>query len=394
MRRPSIPASCAERWSITIRPSRSIPTSRRHGPSAPRAIRFCTRTVPPTRRRRGSHWSRPNGRGPWRRSARRSISRSPTYYRLVSQDGGQQALEQAQLGLKLAPANVDLLVVAALAQQQMGRWVEAADLLSRAEALDPRSVTTALRRTRSLLFLRRYDDALAASARGLQVAPTNLALLENRAMVFAAKGDLSAAQATISSMPSGVDPAAFVAYVAGFYEMFWLLDDTQRTLLYQLRPVHFDDNVAGWALALAGAYALQGDRRRERAYADSARADFEVQLRATPDDAQLHALLGVALAHLGRKSDAIREGMRGGGRGADLGECLHRTLLSAPARADLHHGGRTGESDGPARAAAPGSVLPLARVAPDRPHVRSAEEAPAVSAAGGGRQVGAPSSVL
>ncbi len=234
-----------------------------------------------------------------------------TYYRLVSQDSGQQALEQAQRGLKLAPANVDLLVVAALAQQQMGRWVEAADLLTRAEALDPRSVTTALRRTRSLLFLRRYDDALAASARGLQIAPTNLALLENRAMVFAAKGDLSAAQATISSMPSGVDPAAFVAYVAGFYEMFWLFDDTQRTLLYQLRPVHFDDNVAGWALALAGAYALQGDRRRERTYADSARADFEVQLRANPDDAQLHTLLGVALAHLGRKSDAIREGLRG-----------------------------------------------------------------------------------
>ena len=112
-------------------------------------------------------------------------------------------------------------------------------------------------------------------------------------------------------MPSGVDPAAFVAYVAGFYEMFWLFDDTQRTLLYQLRPVHFDDNVAGWALALAGTYALQGDRRRERTYADSARADFEVQLRANPDDAQLHALLGVALAHLGRKSDAIREGLRG-----------------------------------------------------------------------------------
>ena len=171
MRRPSIPASCAERWSTTIKPSRSTPTSRRHGPSAPRAIRFCTRTVPRTRRRRGSHWSRPNVRGSWPRSARRAISRSPTYYRLVSQDSGQQALEQAQRGLKLAPANVDLLVVAALAQQQMGRWVEAADLLSRAEALDPRSVTTALRRTRSLLFLRRYDDALAASARGLQVAP-------------------------------------------------------------------------------------------------------------------------------------------------------------------------------------------------------------------------------
>jgi hypothetical protein len=38
---------------------------------------------------------------------------------------------------------------------------------------------------------------------------------------------------------------------------------------------------------------------------------LEVQLRAEPNDWQRHALLGLALAYLGRKSDAIREGQRG-----------------------------------------------------------------------------------
>ena len=38
---------------------------------------------------------------------------------------------------------------------------------------------------------------------------------------------------------------------------------------------------------------------------------FEDQIRATPDNAQLHSLLSVALAYLGRKDDAIREGRRG-----------------------------------------------------------------------------------
>jgi serine/threonine-protein kinase len=233
-----------------------------------------------------------------------------TYYRLVPKDGAR-AFEQAQLGLKLAPTNVDLLVVAALSQQNLGRWDEAADLLSRAEALDPRSATTALRRTRSLLFLRRHDEALATSERGLRVAPTHLALLLNRAMVFAAKGDLAAAQATIRNVPAGVDPATLVGYVSAFYEMYWLLDDSQRALLYQLTPAHFDNNRATWALALAGTYALQGDGRRARAYADSARAEYERQMRANPDDGQIHVLRGVALAHLGRKSEAIREGKRG-----------------------------------------------------------------------------------
>jgi hypothetical protein len=38
---------------------------------------------------------------------------------------------------------------------------------------------------------------------------------------------------------------------------------------------------------------------------------LEAQLRAEPDDWQRHALLGLALAYLGRKPDAIREGQRG-----------------------------------------------------------------------------------
>ena len=45
-------------------------------------------------------------------------------------------------------------------------------------------------------------------------------------------------------------------------------------------------------------------------YADSARIAFEEQLRATPDDAQRHVFLGLALAYLGRKADAVREGQR------------------------------------------------------------------------------------
>ena len=61
----------------------------------------------------------------------------------------------------------------------------------------------------------------------------------------------------------------------------------------------------------AGAYALQGDGTRARAYADSARAAFDGQLRVTPENAQLHALLSVALAYLGHKDEAIREGRRG-----------------------------------------------------------------------------------
>jgi eukaryotic-like serine/threonine-protein kinase len=233
-----------------------------------------------------------------------------TYHRNVTGDGAR-ALEQAQLGLKIAPTDVNLLVAAALTQQQLGRWDAASDLLAKAQAVDPRSAVTGWRLARGLLFRRHYDEALAACERALRIDPTHLGLLESRAMIFAARGDLAGARAAAHHAPPEVEPAAFVAYVASYYDLFWLLDDSQRALLYQLKPADFDDDRGSWGLALAGAYALQDDGARARAYADSARAALEAQLRAAPDNAQLHSLLGVALAYLGRKDDAIREGRRG-----------------------------------------------------------------------------------
>ena len=93
--------------------------------------------------------------------------------------------------------------------------------------------------------------------------------------------------------------------------MYWALSDEQRDLVKRLRPATFDGDAGTWGLALAGIYEMEGDRRRVAAYADSARAALEQQLTATPEDAQRHSILGVALAYMGRKDAAIREGERG-----------------------------------------------------------------------------------
>ena len=55
---------------------------------------------------------------------------------------------------------------------------------------------------------------------------------------------------------------------------------------------------------------MRGDQAKARIYADSARLANEEQLRATPDDGQRHAFLGLALAYLGQKPEAIKEGER------------------------------------------------------------------------------------
>ena len=61
---------------------------------------------------------------------------------------------------------------------------------------------------------------------------------------------------------------------------------------------------------LAQTYWERGDRARARIYADSARVATEELLKINPDDAQRHAFLGLCLAYLGRKAEAIREAER------------------------------------------------------------------------------------
>jgi tetratricopeptide (TPR) repeat protein len=165
----------------------------------------------------------------------------------------------------------------------------------------------------TLLQTRRYAEARQLCDRGLALAPKNLALLRYKAMTALGEGDLAAARTALAAAPKEVD-TALVAYMASptaSHDLTWALDDAQQALLLRLRPRAFDGDRAAWAIAFAQTYALRGDLAHARAYADSARVAFEEQLRGTPGEGILHASFGLALAYLGRKAEAVREGERG-----------------------------------------------------------------------------------
>jgi len=232
------------------------------------------------------------------------------FYRSVQVDN-RQALAAYEAGLKLAPTNVDLLVGAALAEQSLGHWEPSLRHLTQAAALDPRAANTARRTTRTLLYLRRYPEAQAAADRSLMLAPTNLQIIEQRAMVALAQGDLAGAQAVVRAALPNVDPAALLAFFGNFQDLYWVLEDAEQQQLLTLPPSAFDDDRGTWSAVRAQTYGLRKDLAKARVYADSAQLAFREQLRATPDDDQRHVLRGLALAYLGRKAEAIEEGERG-----------------------------------------------------------------------------------
>jgi len=136
-------------------------------------------------------------------------------------------------------------------------------------------------------------------------------VLALQAIVFLGQGDLPGARTVLNAAPKDVEPTALVAYVATYNDLVWVLNEEQRELLLRLTPSAFDDDRGIWALCLVQAYALKSDVANVHTYAEEARKAFEEQLRAAPNDAQRHVDLGLALAYLGRKGEAIREGERG-----------------------------------------------------------------------------------
>ncbi|HXI20461.1 MAG TPA: hypothetical protein VNH46_05225, partial [Gemmatimonadales bacterium] len=100
-------------------------------------------------------------------------------------------------------------------------------------------------------------------------------------------------------------------FVASYQDLFWVLTDEQQRQVLAQPPGAFDGDRAVWALVRTELYHLRGDAGRARRYADTARMEFEFQLRTAPQDGERRVLHGVALAYLGRAAEAEREGLRG-----------------------------------------------------------------------------------
>jgi serine/threonine-protein kinase len=255
-----------------------------------------------------------------RRGAERAVALAPdrawghgalgSYYAFVLGDNVRSLAEYTEAH-RLAPGSAGFLTSLASNEAAHGQWQLGLEHMQQAQRLDPRSVFVIRRYADYLLRLRRYPEALAGFDRGLALAPANSDLIEKKAMVFLAQGDLAAARSVVATVPQGADAAALVAAVANYYDLMWVLDESQQALLLRLPPSAFDDDRGAWGIVRAQTYALRGDMARARVFADTARIAFAEQLRGAPDDPQRHLLLGLALAYLGRKEDAIREGERG-----------------------------------------------------------------------------------
>jgi serine/threonine-protein kinase len=254
-----------------------------------------------------------------RRAAERAVALAPTDARALAALGVyfdevegdfSRALEVFARADRLAPNDVEVLYFQADAEAAAGRQASAVDHALRAVRLDPRSGRALRVAADRLVEVRRLREADSLYRRAQVLAPRSQTALLGRVIVRLAEGDLAGARAVARDSATQMTPAEIAATLGKFSDLYWVLDDEQQRILLRLRPDAFDSDTAAWALAVAETYASRGDATRARVYADSARRGYETRTRASPNDAEERALLGVSLAYLGRHRDARREGER------------------------------------------------------------------------------------
>ncbi|HMC54239.1 MAG: hypothetical protein DMD35_08125 [Gemmatimonadetes bacterium] len=218
--------------------------------------------------------------------------------------------QQYLAGLAHDPNNANLLGALATVERTLGKFDDALTHLKQAAALDPRSVTVARRLAAAYHDLRRFTEELPAWDRALALAPDNLPIIQAKALGFLALGQLDSVHALVHAKLAIVDTTALLVRFSMFQEMMWALPPELWPKILPLTVKDFSGDKGHWGLKVGHTYLLLGDTARGRMFGDSARADFEARLREFPDRAQLHELLGRALALGGHRAEAIAEAER------------------------------------------------------------------------------------
>ncbi len=236
---------------------------------------------------------------------------SGDYFSSVNPIDNARAVAEYERGLRIAPDDVELLSAVAINGARLQQWDGILPRLQRAMQLDPRSSTAARRLATAYIFLRQYDRADSAVDRAIALAPTNPQMVLLKVMVALGRGDLAGARSAVRAAAGRIDDTTLLAFLVTYQDLYWVLDDAQQSRALELTPDAFDQDRGAWGIVRAEIHHLRHDARRAIIYADSARLALEGQSRAAPEDGQRHVLLGLALAYLGRKAEAIREGRRG-----------------------------------------------------------------------------------
>ena len=220
------------------------------------------------------------------------------------------ALKAFTLAQKLAPGASAPVRAMAYVQRRMGQFEESLVNFKRAAQLDPRNLGNTVEVAEHLRILGRYEEAQDYLQRAMELGDeTEFLVMEAGIVALELNGDTAAYRAAAEKVQPDLGYLRFHLFTARYLQRD--LDAALETL----------DEVEGEALSHQYFYYpvdfLAGLTHLARNDPDAARASFQSALdrlnrdnAALSSDPRLQAALGISLAALGQKDEAIRHGTK------------------------------------------------------------------------------------
>ena len=228
-------------------------------------------------------------------------------------DRARAELDLARVAL---PNNPLVYIYGAAMDRRQNRWAESIRSWERGVELDPRNFRFLVETAFTYQVMRRFSESAGMYERALSIKPKDqFARTQLAELAFLERGDLEPLWTHLSAILSE-DPTAATEIANGLFDCALAARDPagvtralQSIRAEGLRDVYNNSLwTREWFVGLAA--RTFGNEERARTAFTAARAIEEKTVREQPDYAAAWSRLGLIDAGLGRKEEAIREGLR------------------------------------------------------------------------------------
>ena len=226
----------------------------------------------------------------------------------------ERALSEFEIAKRDLPNEADAYSAIAAIQRRQGKWAESTANFEKAVSLDPKNANVLFNLGLNYMAQRDFETADKIFDRAIAADPQAFASRGMKsALAIAWKGDVGFVEKQLSLVPGEFDPDGLVtAARVGILMLQRKFADALK-LLQQFRGetlLYPDTGPCPKALLEGRLYLYQGDKTKAQAAFERARPVAEQLVRDAPGDPGRHVQLGVVLAGLGLKEEAVNEGRK------------------------------------------------------------------------------------
>ncbi len=226
----------------------------------------------------------------------------------------ERALSEFEIAKRDLPNEAQAYMAIAAIQRRQAKWDESTANFEKAASLDPKNANVLFNLALNYMAQRDFETADKVFDRAIVADPQSFASRGMKsALAIAWRGDVGYAENQLSLVPPGFDPDGLVTSAR-----IWVLM-LQRKFADALRVAQqFDGETFTYpesglcpkAFLEGRLYWYQGDKIRAQDAFERAKTVAKQFVHEAPSDPTRHAQLGIVLAGLGQKDEAINEGKK------------------------------------------------------------------------------------